>query len=830
MIYGRFTKKAEAALILARECAADFGHSYIGTEHILWGLVKEGTGVAASVLLTNGANEERIGNKILELIGTGEGSPANLNYTPRTKRVMELSYAEARRMGQNYIGTEHILIGIMREGESVAVKILSDLGIDIRKLYESILAMLSEDTPMAAVQNRPKAADVETPTLDQFGRDLTYLVREGKVDPVIGRDKEIERVIQILSRRTKNNPCLIGEPGVGKTAICEGLAHKIIEGNVPETLKDKRVGTLGRSSLVAGAKYRGEFEDRLKKSIEEIMSAGNVVLFIDELHTIVGAGAAEGAIDAANILKPLLARGEIQIIGATTLDEYRKHIEKDAALERRFQPISVGEPTPEEAIEILKGIRDKYEAHHKVKITDKALEAAVRLSCRYINDRFLPDKAIDLIDEASSKVRLTSFTAPPDLKDLEHRIENLHKMKEDAIVSQEFEKAASLRDEENKLKEELSSKMEAWKMEKSKHTQVVSEEEIAAIIGSWTGIPVSRLAQEETERLKNMESVLHQRVIGQEDAVKAVSRAIRRGRVGLKDPKRPVGSFIFLGPTGVGKTELSKALAEALFGDESLMIRIDMSEYMEKHSVSRLVGSPPGYVGYDEGGQLTEKVRRKPYAVVLFDEIEKAHPDVFNMLLQILDDGRLTDSTGRVVNFRNTVIIMTSNVGAREIVDPKRLGFGSIEENATRDYEDMKKNVMSELKRAFRPEFLNRVDEIIVFHPLSRNEIKEIASLMLNETSKRLSQNNISLEISEDIKNFLAEKGYDKTYGARPLKRAIQEQIEDKLAEAILDGLIKDGDKVSVSFEEGKIAVKPINDAENIKNGTADEKERENEK
>lgn len=807
MIYGRFTKKAETALIYAKECAMAFGHNYIGTEHILWGLVREGTGVAASVLLSNGVNEERIRNKIKELIGAGEGTAQNLTYTPRTKRVLELSYAEARRMGQNYIGTEHILIGIMREGESVAVKILMDLGVDIRKLYEGVLTNLSEDTPMAAARNNPKATDMETPTLDQFGRDLTSYVRDGKVDPVVGRDKEIERVIQVLSRRTKNNPCLIGEPGVGKTAICEGLAQKIVEGNVPETLKEKRVVSLDLSSMVAGAKYRGEFEDRLKKAIEEIRNAGNVVLFIDELHTIVGAGAAEGAIDAANILKPLLARGEIQIIGATTLDEYRKHIEKDAALERRFQPINVGEPTEEEAIEILKGIRDKYEAHHKVKITDKAIEAAVKLSTRYITDRYLPDKAIDLIDEASSKVRLKSFTAPNDLKDLERKIEDIHKMKEDAIVSQEFEKAASLRDEENRLKEELKSKKEAWKMENSINTQTVSEEEIASIVGSWTGIPVSRLAQEETERLKNMESVLHQRVIGQEEAVKAVSRAIRRGRVGLKDPKRPVGSFIFSGPTGVGKTELSKALAEALFGDESLMIRIDMSEYMEKHSVSRLVGSPPGYVGYDEGGQLTEKVRRKPYSVVLFDEIEKAHPDVFNILLQILDDGRLTDSTGRVVDFRNTVIIMTSNVGGRNIVEPKRLGFGSMEENAAQDYADMKKNVMTELKKTFRPEFLNRVDEIIVFHPLSRDEIKQIASLMLAETAKRLESNNIKVSFSDTVKDYLAEKGYDKTYGARPLRRTIQEEIEDKLAEAILDNIIKEGDSVTISCQEGKIVI-----------------------
>lgn len=837
MIYGRFTKKAEAALINAKECAVAFGHNYIGTEHILWGLASEGTGVAASVLLSNGVNEERIKLRIMELIGPGEGSGQALAYTPRTKRVLELSYAEARRMGQNFIGTEHLLIGILREGESVAVRILTDLGVDIRKLYDNILAMLSEDTPMAAAQNKPRAQDVETPTLDQFGRDLTVMAREGKVDPVIGRDKEIQRVIQILSRRTKNNPCLIGEPGVGKTAICEGLAQKITEGNVPETLKDKRVVTLDLSSMVAGAKYRGEFEDRLKKSIEEVRNAGNVILFIDELHTIVGAGAAEGAIDAANIFKPLLARGEIQIIGATTLDEYRKHIEKDAALERRFQPITIGEPTQEEAIEILKGVRDKYEAHHQVKITDKAIEAAVKMSSRYINDRFLPDKAIDLIDEASSAVRLRSFTPPPDLKELERKIDDLHKMKEDAIVNQEFERAASIRDEENKLKEELNSKKEAWKMENTKNTQTVTEEEIASVVGAWTGIPVSRLAQEETERLKNLESVLHQRVIGQEDAVAAVSRAIRRGRVGLKDPKRPVGSFIFCGPTGVGKTELSKALAEALFGDESLMIRIDMSEYMEKYSVSRLVGSPPGYVGYDEGGQLTEKVRRKPYSVILFDEIEKAHPDVFNMLLQILDDGRLTDSTGRTVDFRNTVIIMTSNVGARDIVEPKRLGFGSMEENAARDYEDMKKNVMTELKKTFRPEFLNRVDEIIVFHPLNRDEIKRIAGLMLKETSKRLEQSHIYASFSDEIGEYLADKGYDKTYGARPLRRTIQEQIEDKLAEAILDGRIKEGDSVSITFTDGKIEFNvkersrpddSIKQPDN-KNGTADEIERENE-
>lgn len=816
MIYGKFTKKAETALNLAKEFAQGMGHSYIGTEHILWGLVKEGTGVAASVLTSNGVAEARLTQAIMELIGRGDGQTPNPQHTPRTKRVLELSYAEARRMGQNFIGTEHILLAMMREGESVAVRILTEMGLDIHKLYEGILGMLSEDTPAAVAAAKPKVNDVETPTLDQYGRDLTAMVREGKVDPVIGRDKEIDRVIQILSRRTKNNPCLIGEPGVGKTAICEGLAQKIVEGNMPETLKDKRVVTLDLSSMVAGAKYRGEFEERLKKSIEEIRQAGNVILFIDEMHTIVGAGAAEGAIDAANILKPLLARGEIQIIGATTLDDYRKHIEKDAALERRFQPINVGEPTIEEAIAILMGIRDKYEAHHSVKITDKAIEAAVKLSARYISDRHLPDKAIDLIDEASSKVHLATYTAPPDMKEMEQKIEKLHKMKEDAIVNQEFEKAASLRDEENTMKEELNVRREAWKVQHQSRLQIVTEEEIAGIIGSWTGIPVHRLAQEEGERLRNLEGVLHTRVIGQDEAVKAVSRAIRRGRVGLKDPKRPVGSFIFMGPTGVGKTELSKALAEAMFGDESHMIRIDMSEYMEKHSVSRMVGSPPGYVGYDEGGQLTEKVRRKPYSVLLFDEIEKAHPDVFNMLLQILDEGRLTDAGGRVVDFRNTVLILTSNVGAREIVEPKRLGFGIAVENAAREYDDMKKSVMGELKRVFRPEFLNRVDDIIVFHPLVMAEIRQIATLMVDDVGKRLLAIGITLDVSDEVKDWLADKGYDKTYGARPLRRTIQERIEDKLAEAMLDGIVKDGDHAQFVMKDGEPALERTNVPEQV--------------
>ncbi len=828
MIYGKFTQKATLALNLAKECAMALGHNYIGTEHMLWGLIKEGTGIAGGVLLSNGITDQKVMESILSVVGKGDGSQQVAGYTPRTKRVMELSYAETRRMGQNYIGTEHLLMGILREGESIAVRILMDLGVDIHKLYDSIITMLQEDTPAAVAAGKPRAEEMETPTLDLFGRDLTVLARDGKIDPVIGRDKEIERIIQILSRRTKNNPCLIGEPGVGKTAICEGLAQKIIEGNIPETLKDKRVVTLDMSSMVAGAKYRGEFEDRLKKSIEEIRNAGNVILFIDELHTIVGAGAAEGAIDASNILKPLLARGEIQVIGATTLDEYRKYIEKDAALERRFQPIQIGEPSEDEAIEILKGIRDKYEAHHNVKITDKALEAAVKLSSRYITDRYLPDKAIDLIDEASSKVRLRSFTAPPHLKELEQKIEELHKMKEDAIISQEFEKAASIRDQENQLKEDMNARKEEWKKQNQTHTQTVSEEEIASIVGSWTGIPVSRLAHEETERLRNMETILHMRVIGQDEAVKSVAKAIRRGRVGLKDPKRPVGSFIFLGPTGVGKTELSKALAEALFGDETHMIRIDMSEYMEKHSVSRLVGSPPGYVGYDEGGQLTEKVRRKPYAVLLFDEIEKAHPDVFNILLQILEDGRLTDSTGRVVDFRNTVIIMTSNVGARDIVEPKKLGFGAAVINEARDYEDMKKNVMGELKKTFRPEFLNRVDELIVFHPLTQENINEIAALMLNEVSKRLKGTNVNMSIGEGVKEFLAKKGYDKVYGARPLRRTIQSMVEDRLAEDMLEGKIHEGDSVEITLRDDSLEFVKISSPKAVKNEMKPEKTREN--
>jgi ATP-dependent Clp protease ATP-binding subunit ClpC len=800
-MYGRFTEKAEKAINLSQESAVKLGHSYVGTEHLLLGLIKEGTGIAARVLQSQGVTEDKVTKEIEELIGRGDNAGKNpLDFTPRTKRVLELGLMEARRLGHNYVGTEHLLLGIMREGESVAVRILMDLGIDPQKLLNDIVKMLNEDTPAANGEPRSTSSHTNTPTLNQFGRDLTELAREGKFDPIIGRDKEIERVIQILSRRTKNNPCLIGEPGVGKTAIAEGLAQKIVEGNIPELLKDKRVFTLDLSSMVAGAKYRGEFEERLKKAMDEVRKAGNVILFIDEMHTIIGAGAAEGAIDASNILKPALARGEIQVIGATTLNEYRKHVEKDSALERRFQPITVGEPSQEETIEILKGIRDKYEAHHRVKITDGALEAAARLSSRYITDRYLPDKAIDLIDEAASKVRLKAFTAPVNVKMLEEQLEKLAKEKEDAIRLQEFEKAAAIRDQEQKLKAQHEKIKDDWYQKNQTRTDTVTEDEIADIVASWTGIPVKRLAEEESERLMKMEDVLHERVIGQDEAVKAVSKAIRRGRVGLKDPKRPIGSFIFLGPTGVGKTELSKALAEALFGNENAMIRIDMSEYMEKFTVSRLVGSPPGYVGYDEGGQLTEKVRRKPYSVLLFDEIEKAHPDVFNILLQILEDGRLTDSQGRTVDFRNTVIIMTSNVGGRMITEPKRLGF-VVTDDAAKNYEDMKNNVMSELKKTFRPEFLNRVDDIIVFHPLSEDNIRSIVGIMLDVLVKRLAQNGITLEVSDEAKAHLAKKGFDPVFGARPLRRSIQTMVEDKLAEQMLDGTVKAGDTVRVSLD-----------------------------
>ena len=806
-INGRFTERAQKVLIIAQQEAAALGFNYVGTEHLLLGLVKEGKGIAAQVLRGMGVDSEKVIEKIEELTGRGDQSAVGqmIYLTPRTKRVLELSVLEARRMNHNYVGTEHLLLGLIREGEGVAAKVLRDLNVDLGKAREEIIKTLSSGVPgqVDAAQN-----GVQTPTLDQYGRDLTQMVRDGKLDPVIGRAKEIERVIQILSRRTKNNPVLIGEPGVGKTAIAEGLAQKIVEGQVPEIIKGKRVVTLDLASMVAGAKYRGEFEERLKKVMSELISAGNVILFIDEMHTIIGAGAAEGAIDASNILKPALARGEIQAIGATTLDEYRKHVEKDPALERRFQPIMVGEPTVEETIQILTGLRDKYESHHRVKITDEAIRAAAVLSDRYIADRFLPDKAIDLIDEAASKVRIKTITAPPELKELEEKIEDIKKEKEEAISHQEFEKAAALRDDERKLKQQLEEIKGNWEKDTRQATAEVGEENIAAIVSDWTGIPVTKLAEEETQRLAKLEDVLHRRVIGQDEAVKAVAKAVRRARVGLKDPKRPIGSFIFLGPTGVGKTELSRALAEALFGDEDATIRIDMSEYMEKHSVSRLVGSPPGYVGYEEGGQLTEKVRRKPYSVILLDEIEKAHPDVFNILLQILEDGRLTDSKGRTVDFKNTVVIMTSNVGAHTIRKQKRLGFTDAGEDAKKDeYQKMKEGIMEELKKTFRPEFLNRVDETIVFHQLEEDHIIKIVDLMLAELSKRVEDLQISLEVTDQAKQLIAKEGFDPMYGARPLRRAIQNMIEDRLSEEMLSGKVKEGDTVMVDAKNGEIVL-----------------------
>ncbi len=805
-MFGRYTEKAERALAYAQESAIVFGHPYVGTEHLLLGLIKEGTGVAALVLQSQGVTEENVALRIEEIIGQGDNIINQpLGFTPRTKNILELSFKEARKMGKNAIGTEHLLLGIIKEGENFALRILASLNVDAQKLFTEIMKVLTDES--AIIGKKKRTTNSQTPTLNQFGRDLTDMANEGKVDPVVGREKEIERVIQILSRRTKNNPCLIGEPGVGKTAIAEGLAQKIVSGNIPEILKDKRVVTLDLSSMVAGAKYRGEFEERLKKALAEIKNANNIILFIDELHTIVGAGAAEGAIDASNILKPLLARGEIQIIGATTINEYRKHIEKDSALERRFQPIMVGEPTKEESIIILKELRDKYEAHHKVKITDEAIEAAVKMSDRYITERFLPDKAIDLIDEAASKVRLVAFTAPPELKKLEEKIESLGKERDDAVLSQEFEQAAKIRDELIELNAKLDTMKNSWKQKNHNNTDMVTADEIAEVVSSWTGIPVKKLEEEEGERLKNLEKVLHNRVIGQEEAVKAISKAIRRGRVGLKDPKRPIGSFIFLGPTGVGKTELCKALAEAMFGDENSIIRVDMSEYMEKHSVAKLIGSPPGYVGFEEGGQLTEKIRRKPYSIILFDEIEKAHPDIFNMLLQILEDGRITDSQGRTVDCRNTVIIMTSNVGARNIVEPKKLGFSSQGDTKAKDYQEMKKNVLAELKNTFKPEFLNRLDEIIVFHPLEEKHIKEIVALMVKVLAKRLQQKGITITMTDNAIALLAKKGYEPKYGARPLRRVIQTQVEDKLAEEMLDGKIKENDKVVIDEKDGEIVV-----------------------
>jgi len=800
-MYTRFTERAQKVLALAQEEANRLHHPGVGTEHILLGLVREGEGIAAKALLSLGISSEKVQSEVEKIIGPGQGTTNGMTYTPRAKKVIELSIDEARKLSHTYVGTEHILLGLIREGEGVAARVLGNLGISLNKARQQVLQLLGGD---AADASPDKESSAGTPTLDGLARDLTQMARDGKLDPVIGRSNEIERVIQVLSRRTKNNPVLIGEPGVGKTAIAEGLAQRIITGDIPETLRNKRVMVLDMGTVVAGTKYRGEFEDRLKKITEEIRQAGNVIIFIDELHTLIGAGGAEGAIDASNILKPALARGELQCIGATTLDEYRKHIEKDAALERRFQPITVEQPSPEEAIQILHGLRDRYEAHHRVHITDAAIEAAVKLSDRYIADRFLPDKAIDLIDEAASRVRLRTHTAPPNLKELEQRLEKIRGEKDSAVQGQEFEKAASLRDQEQKLKKELESRKSEWQQTQENHDAQVTTEDIAHIVAAWTGIPVKQLAEEETERLMKLEGILHSRVVGQDEAVQAVSRAIRRARAGLKDPKRPIGSFIFLGPTGVGKTELARALAEAMFGVEDAIIRVDMSEFMERHSTARLVGAPPGYVGYDEGGQLTEKVRRKPYSVILLDEIEKAHPDVFNILLQVLDDGRLTDGKGRTVDFRNTVIIMTSNVGADMIRKGGSLGF---KPDTSRDYDDMKSKVMDELKKTFRPEFLNRIDETIVFHPLTEDQIGHIVQFMVSALQRRLKEQDIEFTLTEEARAFLAKEGYDPQYGARPLKRAIQRHVEDKLSEALLTQSIRRGDRVEIGLSGSELLV-----------------------
>ena len=819
----RFTENAQAALSAAAESAKRLGHTYIGSEHILLGLLYNKSSIAAQLLAEKGITYEKVAEIIAETVGVGEAmSSVSPVSTPRAERIIEKSAEQARLTGQTFIGTEHILMALLKESDSVAVTLLRNEGVNAAELYNDALATMENgQIPLSSSghgssksQSGASGSYKETPTLNQYGTDLTKMAKDGSLDPVIGREKEMQRVIQILSRRTKNNPCLIGEPGVGKTAVVEGLAQKVIEGSVPESIRGKRVVTLDVSGMIAGAKYRGEFEERIKNVMEEVKKAKDVILFIDEIHTIIGAGSAEGAVDAANILKPALARGEIQVIGATTIDEYRKHIEKDAALERRFQSVMVGEPTKEEAVQILKGLRSKYEAHHKIKITDEAIEAAVNLSSRYISDRFLPDKAIDLIDEAASKKRISEITAPPDLRDLEDKIKKLHADKEEAVRSQEFEKAAELRNEENSLTKELEDRKKEWKNSTSgSNMPSIGEEEIADIVTLWTKIPVKKLEKEESEKLLKLDEILKNRVIGQDEAVSVVARAIRRGRTGLKDPKRPQGSFIFCGPTGVGKTELSKALAEALFGSESAIIRIDMSEYMEKHSVSKLIGSPPGYVGYDEAGQLTEKIRRNPYSVVLFDEIEKAHPDVFNVLLQILEDGRLTDSHGRVVDFKNTVIIMTSNLGSSFISQPKSLGFGESTDKEKDEHEKSVETVMGALKQSFRPEFLNRIDEIVIFRKLNDDDIKKIALLMLGEIKGRINQMDINISFTDEVVEHLAKEGFDPVYGARPLRRAMQRQVEDGLSLELLEGNIKAGDIVEAYLEDGKIKYRKAGEA-----------------
>ena len=800
-----FTEQAWNAIALSTQAASELGHNYVGTEHLLVGLLLEEEGVAARVLDANGVKADKVKELISQLIFPNQnvGTIGETVYTPGAVRVLNQSYREAVRFKAPLIGTEHLLIAMIRESDCAAVRLLNTMDVSLQKLYVDLRSAMGEDGADAREELQSsragKDSSASTPTLNSFSRDLTKLAREGMLDPVIGRESEIQRVVQILSRRTKNNPCLIGEPGVGKTAVVEGLAQMIAGGNVPETIADRRVMTLDLSGMVAGSKYRGEFEERIKKVISEVTEDGNVLLFLDEIHTIIGAGGAEGAIDASNILKPSLARGEIQLIGATTREEYRKYIEKDAALERRFQPVVVEEPTEEQSIAILKGLRPKYEEHHKVTITDEALVAAVRLSSRYINDRFLPDKAIDLIDEAASKIRLTTYMEPAEIKSLTEDIEKLEIQKEQAIKNEAYEKAGDIKKRQQKKREKIEKIREKWQKEKTSRKLTVGEGEIADVVSGWTKIPVRKLAEEESERLRKLESILHERVVGQEEAVTAVAKAIRRGRVGLKDPKRPIGSFLFLGPTGVGKTELCKALAEAMFGTENALIRVDMSEYMEKHSVSKMIGSPPGYVGYEEGGQLSEKVRRNPYSVILFDEIEKAHPDVFNILLQVLDDGHITDAQGRKIDFKNTVLIMTSNAGAENIISPKRLGFAS-NDDAKERYRFMKERVMEEVKRMFKPEFLNRIDEIIVFHQLSQDHMKEIVDIMLKGICRRtLAQMNLKLTVDDSAKAFLVEKGYDEKYGARPLRRAIQNLLEDGLAEAVLDGKVKAGDEVTVT-------------------------------
>ena len=795
MVY-KFTNKAKKVIEIANDISIELGHNYIGTEHILYGLVKEGEGIAAKVLNNKGITDEKVRVKIEELLGVGRQIKETLGFTPRTKRVLENALLEAKRIGYNYLGTEHLLLAILKEEDCVAVRVIVELNVEVPKIYSEIAKVINEEESDQEIKKditRARGSYSATTVLNQFGEDITVQAEDGKFDNIIGREDEIERIIQILSRRTKNNPCLIGEPGVGKTAIVEGLAERIVSGEVPENLKDKRIVSIDISGMVAGAKYRGDFEERIKKVLNEVKKVGDVILFIDEIHTIVGAGAAEGAIDAANILKPLLARGEIQLIGATTIEEYRKYIEKDSALERRFSPVDVGEPTEAETIEIIKGIRDRYEAHHNVKITDEAINSAVTLSVRYITDRFLPDKAIDLIDEAASQVRINLFTEPDTIKVMEEKIDVIMNEKEEAIYNQDFERAANLRDKEKEAREELNMEMNKWKKIKNKDITEIGEENIAEIISKWTGIPIQKLTEDENQKLKHLEEMLQKRVVGQNEAVEAVAKAIRRGRVGLKDPKRPIGSFLFLGPTGVGKTELSKALAEILFDNENSMIRLDMSEYMEAHSVSKLIGSPPGYIGYDGGGQLTEKVRRKPYSVILFDEIEKAHPDVMNLLLQILEDGRLTDSQGREVNFKNTIIIMTSNLGARYITEKKSLGFGNVENE--KEYEDIKKEVIKELKKELRPEFINRIDEIIVFHKLSEEDIKQITNIMLKQVEERLKNQKYIVEIDDGVVKAILKQGYDNNFGARPLRRTIQNLVEDRISEEILSGNLKKNKK-----------------------------------